>query len=532
MNSTVDKVILLSILIIFTAPVYGQDYEKRLKQYDILSYDFDVTLSEESDEVSGTAKIEVRFISAPKTLELDLSGQQADGTGMTITGLSIDGEEHTFEHRGEIVSIDMRGYSKDVHFIQISYRGIPTDGLIIRTDTNGNKTFFGDHWPNRAHNWIPCNDHSSDKARVSWTVTAPRKFQVVGTGAFAGRSETGDMATTRWASDVPLPPKVFVIGVADFTVEETGVIDGTPVSSWVYTRDAAFGFSNYAMAPSVLQWFLEKIGPYPFEKLANVQSTTMFGGMENAGNIFYYEESVQPGRDVEGLLAHEIAHQWYGNSVTEIDWAHLWLSEGFATYLTNLYMEDKYGYEPVKERLAIQRGTVLAFSRTNQRPVIDEKTTDYMQLLNANSYQKGCWVLHMLREEVGDEAFWLGLQQYYERYRDANATTADFRMVMEATSGTNLKGFFKQWLYAPGHPKLTVDWFQSDGQIALEIYQTQKSKFKFPLQLRLESSDGSDQIVSTQIKGRKTKLTVDSDKELTRLVIDPNVKLLWEPSGN
>src|SRR6266700_2106852 len=178
-----------------------------------------------------------------------------------------------------------------------------------------------------------------------------------------------------------------VIGAAGFAVQYSGTINGTPVYSWVYPENKEKGFYDYAQAVDILPFYIKHVGPYAYEKLANVQSKTIFGGMENAGAIFYSENTVTGTRVSESLLAHEIAHQWFGDMATETDWSHLWLSEGFATYMTILYFEKKY-----------------------EKPVVDSSVTNYMELLNANSYQKGGWILHMLRMEAGDSAFWKGIR--------------------------------------------------------------------------------------------------------------------------
>jgi aminopeptidase N len=151
-----------------------------------------------------------------------------------------------------------------------------------------------------------------------------------------------------------------------------------------------------------LPWLEKHIAPYPYKKLANVQSKTIFGGMENANAIFYFENSVTD-TGIEALMTHEIAHQWFGNSASEKDWSHLWLSEGFATYMTHLYLEEKYGEDSFNNRREADREKVIAFSKTRNTPVSDTSASNnLMQLLNANSYQKGGWVLHMLRRKVGD----------------------------------------------------------------------------------------------------------------------------------
>ena len=153
-----------------------------------------------------------------------------------------------------------------------------------------------------------------------------------------------------------------VIGVAQFAIQYLEAVDNAQISSWIFPQDREKGFYDYALAVPITQWFIDRVGPYPFNKLANVQSKTQFGGMENAGNIFYSERSVTGERNSEGLIAHEIAHQWFGNSASEANWHYVWLSEGFATYFTNLYYEDIYGVENFRERLIQQRNQVIGYA--------------------------------------------------------------------------------------------------------------------------------------------------------------------------
>ncbi len=241
---------------------------------------------------------------------------------------------------------------------------------------------------------------------------------------------------------MPLPTKIMVIGVTDFAVNNIGDVDCIPVSSWVYPPDRDSGFAHYAVAKNILEWYIHRIGPYAFEKLANVQSTTIFGGMENAGCIFYYEKSVTA-KGIESLMAHEIAHQWFGDNVTEKDWPHLWLSEGFATYMTDLYLENKYGEDSLKSLLKTQRRQVVGYSVSHKTPVVDTTESKHlMNLLNDNSYQKGAWVLHMLRRKLGDSLFWKGIRTYYKTYAGRNANTTDLEKVFEKVSRPKPANFF------------------------------------------------------------------------------------------
>jgi aminopeptidase N len=255
----------------------------------------------------------------------------------------------------------------------------------------------------------------------------------------------------------------------------------------------------------ILPFYITHIGPYPFEKCGNVQSKTRFGGLENASAIFYYEASVDsPG--IESLMAHELAHQWFGDAATEARWRHLWLSEGFATYMTLCYLENKYGIDTLKKGLQKDRDIVIAFEKERLTPVIDTSIkTDYMQLLNPNSYEKGGWVLHMLRRQLGDTLFWQGISSYYTAYRNKNASSADFEKIMETVSGRNLHAFFHQWLDVPGHPHLTITWKYDSVKKALLIDITQKGPtlFQFPFDY---ATDGI--LHHTDIRNATTHLEV------------------------
>jgi aminopeptidase N len=416
---------------------------------------------------------------------------------------------------------------------RIAYAGIPSDGLIISENRFGDRTFFGDNWPDRAHNWIPCIDHPSDKATVEFKVSAPDHYRVIANGRMVEETALDHQYKfTHWQTDVPLPTKVMVIGVARFAVENVENELNIPVSTWVYPQNAEEGFRDYRIATEPLGYYIQQIGPYPFSKLANVQSTTLYGGMENAGNIFYQERLVTGKQQQEGIIAHEIAHQWFGNSVSEGNWYHIWLSEGFATYLTDLYMENKYGDERFRMGMERERNIAIRYAGRNQSPVIDTTITDYMDLLNPNSYQKGAWFLHMLRKELGDEVFWECLQSYYKAYQYSNALTGDLQQVAESISGKDLDYFFKQWLYQSGHPILDIRWQQEKSGIEIEIEQTQKGQtFIFPLELELVFRDGSMRCETVKIDQPSENFVIPANMKVEKIIPDPDVWLLFEMNG-
>lgn len=499
---------------------------------DVLEYRVYIDVFEEHDTIEVDEQIKLKLLQPVDSFYLDLHSER-EGKGMNVKALyttvnSTNYESAEFTHRNDRLWIPAKTLPlNEMITIELGFSGIPETGMIIGENKFGQRTFFGDNWPNRAHHWFACVDHPSDKAKMSFRVDHPKKYDVIATGE---KLLSGYSGTTNWvyyASKYDLPTKVMVVGVAEFDRElifhdHSGLFE---MRAWVYEDDAENGFKDMAVAADVVNYFVKEIGPYPFEKLDHVQSTTQFGGMENAGNIFYDENAVTGEGKMEALIAHEVAHQWFGNSASEADWQHLWLSEGFATYFTDLYWENKYGTAAMNERLINERNRVIKFSKTYNHPVVDTEYASLMDLLNANSYQKGAWFLHMLRNKVGNDVFWKGVRNYYEQFKYGNATTADFRLVMEATSGLNLEAFFHQWLEEPGHPILQID----DTNKGLKIRQTQKgTTFTFPLEVEVLYADGSSELTSFSIEKSKECFKLSSDKEITGFRYDPNVKLLFE----
>jgi aminopeptidase N len=506
--------------------------QKNLTILDVQHYQFTIELNDADDSIKGNSLIDLRILKDTDWISLDLTARNPKGKGMEVVDVKENDRSLHFTRISDKLNIQFakRINAGEVKKISIQYKGIPADGLIIATNKYGHRTFFADNWPNRAHNWLVCSDHPSDKASVDFIVIAPDHYQVISNGI---KTEESNMANhfklTHYQETVPLPTKVMVIGVADFAVNLAGMVKNIPIYSWVYPEEKENGFYDYALAKEILPFFIMHIGPYAYLKLANVQSKTIFGGMENASAIFYNENSVKGDRKVEALLAHEIAHQWFGNSATETDWQHIWLSEGFATYMTHLYLEAKYGSDTLVKRMKNDRDEVIAFSKIKKTPVVDTSiTSNFLELLNVNSYQKGGWVLHMLRRKLGDSTFWKGIRKYYDDFAGRNANTEDFRNCMEQVSGQDLKSFFKQWLYSFGQPQLRIDWkYQTpEKELAIKIEQNQEGLFEFPL--KILAITGSQKFSkSIFIKEKQTIVKMQVSEKPIRLVLDPDIDLLF-----
>lgn len=501
---------------------------------DVKIYDLRITLNDTSDVIDVVEKITVNFLDNCEYFELDLVAKNKLDKGMKVHSIQEYGDSFLFDHVDSKLRIyTSRGKKSTEQQFTIRYSGIPIDGLVIGENKYSERTFFGDNWPTRAQNWIACIDHPSDKALVKFTIIAPKKYSIVAVGE---RTSIVDLENSiqqvTYISENVLPTKVIVFGMAEMSTEELTSSNEFPITSWVYNQSKTENFSDLKVAVDPLNYYIDKIGPYPFEKLANVQSTTRFGGMENAGCIFYDEHAFTGENKMENLIAHEIAHQWFGNTVTESDWKHLWLSEGFATYLTNLHIEHKYGREAMNSQLIKDKQRIIKFENQVKRPVIDTITTDLMQLLNPNSYQKGSWFLHMLRNKIGDDTFWRGIKQFYNNYKYKNASSEDFRAVMEEVSEHDLRPFFNQWLRQGEMPKLKISTQKKCFKRKLIIEQTQSEPFTFPLDIEI-TENGQQKTLLLNFTKDISKIEISLNRKGDfEYKLDPNTNLLFRQTSN
>ena len=387
------KKLLTILLSLLSAQILAENGNARLNpDIDVKKYSFSLSLNDTTDVIYGHSTITLVVAGLSDSMRFDLRNMREDGKGMKVTSATVNSINYGWSHHNDKLSIVSPVTMKkgDQLTVAVSYEGIPFDGLLISRNKFGNRTFFADHWPDRASCYLPCIDHVADKASVEFIITAPARYKVVSNGTLVEESNLGgNRRLTHWVENVPLPVKVMTFGAAEFATQLSGIASGAQVWSYVYPENREAGFSDYAVALKPVEYYSTLIGLYPYPKLANVQSKTVFGGLENAGCIFYSEGSVTGTGRSEGLIAHEIAHQWFGNSVTEADWHHVWLSEGFATYLTALYWENKEGRDRLASDMRSARDRVLRASAQNPKPVIDTTIVDLMKLLSANSYQKG-----------------------------------------------------------------------------------------------------------------------------------------------
>lgn len=511
---------------------------------DILSYSFDLTLTDASDNITGLATVDARYLTAGQTqLRLDLIGVNED-KGMMVDEVTMNGEQLVYRHEDDQLFIDLPSSPNAGERIQvtIAYHGVPATGLKIGPNKHGDRTFFSDNWPSRARNWLPTVDHPYDKATSEMRITAPTHYQVVSNGLLIEQTDLGDgNRVTHWKQSVPIATWLYALGVARFAMQRVDTFEGKEIQTWVYPQDRDAGFYDFAVpTKAALAYYSDKIGPYSYEKLANIQSNSVGGGMEAATAIFYGDNSVTGDRSRrwQNVIIHEVAHQWFGNAVTEYDWDDVWLSEGFATYFTLLFREHYYGRDDFVEGLKQASDRIYTFyaDRPDYR-IIHENLDDMSQVTTGMTYQKGAWVLHMLREMLGTDAFWQGIRTYYAEYQDLNATTADFIRHMEEASGQELDWFFEQWLKQGGVVALEGGWQfnRRSNELEISIRQTQSDyDFRITVPFDIVYEDGSTERLTREFSGDvSVTISKKTDQRVVDVVPDPDTQLLarWVFTG-
>ncbi|MCH7563539.1 MAG: M1 family metallopeptidase [Gemmatimonadetes bacterium] len=521
-------------------PHPADTYPKNL-QIDVLHYSFRITLADDTDEIVGEAGIDIRFLAeGVSRVRLDLIGRGGDGRGMFVSEITSSDGPVTFTHQdGELfIALSAPSRKDQRTLFTVHYRGIPATGLIIGPNKHGDRTFFSDNWPNKARNWLPTIDHPYDKATSELIVTAPNHYQVVSNGLMIEETDlSGAMRLTHWKQSVPTATWLYSLGVARFAMQHVGDYQGKAIQTWVYYQDRDAGFYDFAVpTKQVLEFYGDMVGPYSYEKLANIQAASVGGGMEAASAIFYGGNSVTGERTTRwrNVVIHEIAHQWFGNAVTESDWDDVWLSEGFATYFTLLFREHQYGRDDFVEGLKRSRDRVRSFYEDNpDYRIVHDNLDDMSRVTSSQTYQKGGWTLHMLRGVIGDEAFWRGIQDYYRMYRDKNASTDDFRRAMEEASGRDLSGFFQQWLYQGGSLEYEGSWSfdPESGTIEVELNQVQDDGYslRMPVQLGIYVEGNSEpRIEILNVDHMSNRFTISVDREPAAVVLDPNMWVLMD----
>src|SRR5689334_6432224 len=533
------------VIILFAlAPTFAQRVERTVTTWRPLHYDVDIAFNDQLTEFkSARAQIRVEIL-APRLTKLDF-----DFGDLPIDSVTVASQPARTERTPELLNVFLpqpatRGQKLDVTII---YHGHPKDGMVFEKDRDGNPSATGDNWPNRVHHWIPSLDHPSAKATVSFTVSAPQRYEVIANGKFV--TIMGNAATSHWKFDEAkaIPPYCMIITANQGAIINSPDKSVTNLMFNVAQRDQEYAPKGFAGAVPALAFFNETIAPYPYEKLALIIGATQFGGMENSSAIVFASNLFDPrGPDqrkmsthfgipsrIESVVAHEIAHQWFGDSVTEATWADLWLSEGFATYFAGLFIQRYDGEDAFRAYMNDNAQKYFTYEKQRNAPIHDTQTQDLMKLLNENNYEKGAWVLHMLRMRLGDDVFFHGLRDYYNEHHEGNATTEDLRAALERASKTNLREFFARWIYGSGHPvyewsSQTAEQRNGTNLVTIVIKQTQAGlPFLDPIPVTI-TSEGKTTRLTLQPKGKLATAQVRVGKVPLDFKIDPDDTILKE----
>ena len=531
------------VLACCAAIVPAQRRERIVTNWRPLHYDVSLSFNDGITEISSArTEVTVRVLK-PNVTKIDF-----DFGEMPIDAVTVSGKPARYQKTANTLDVLLPDAARngDELKIAISYHGRPKDGLIFANDRDGKPSATGDNWPNRVHHWIPSLDHPSAKATVSFTIAAPPRHVVVANGSFLTMTRNGTAPSVwRFEEAKAIPAYCMVIAVNEGALINSPDTSVTKLFYNVPHRDAEYAPKGFSPAAPSLAFFSQTVGPYPYDKLALIIAATRFGGMENSSAIVFTNNifDLRPNEKmsarfgvpqrIESLVAHEIAHQWFGDSVTQSTWADLWLSEGFATYFAALFIEKHDGQEAFREYMSSAAQRYFAYEKQTNAPIHDTQTQDLMKLLNENNYEKGAWVLHMLRQRLGDEAFFRGLRNFYNAHASGNATTEDLRAALEKSSGKNLRAFFARWIYGSGHP--VYEWSSQatelrngSNSVTIVLKQVQSgAPFLDPVSLTI-TSEGQTTRLTIYPKGKVASTQLRTGKVPFDIQIDPENTLLKE----
>jgi aminopeptidase N len=544
--------ILISAFLFLSIPAFAQTSRpdfNRTSTFDVQHYVIRVSFDRVARKVIGDTTVRL------KMLREGLQQVRLDSVGISYSSVTLekDGTPLGF-HTGAgsiLITLDRTYSPNETIGIRFHYTAVPKKGVYFVPEVKGEGGLAGHSaqiWtqgePEEARHWFPSFDFPGDKATTEQYITANRSETVVGNGTLVEKTDNSNGTTTHhFRMDVPFSTYLvsFVVGEYAAVKEKYKEI---PLGYYVYPGTESVVPKAYGKTREMLRVFEEVTQvEFPFAKYdQTIVSAFNLGGMENVTattmsdtEILLVNNPIFAG-GVEDLVSHELAHSWFGNLVTCKNWAELWLNEGFATFMEAVSREKLYGRrayifkilgdaEEFKTDDAVNPKRHGLFNR-------NAANVDSLFERSGTTYHKGSAVLHTLREEVGDRAFWQAVKIYLDRHRFGNVETTDLKKVMEETSGTDLGWFFDQWVYGLGSPKMTVKqaYNAASKTLSITVTQTQRQDrftpltFKMAVDVDIHSGGGVtiekiqiDKRLETfrfKVSGRPTKLVIDKDEKI------------------
>jgi len=434
--------------------------------------------------------------------------------------------------------LTIQGVNPAGEAIKIRWHGKPTRGLYFTGPTDAEPDRGHMSWSQcqdeDAHFFFPCLDHPSVKCRWSMAFTVPEGMQAIGNGRFAGQDGT----TWRWEQEEPMPAYLFTVCVGKFDVyTEAG--EGVPVRYLAPEGVSDADFKRiFGKTPRMIAFFEERYGhPYPWPRYDQVVvHDFIFGGMENVASttltdLCLTDERAAIDWDAEDLVAHELAHQWFGDLLTCQDWSQGYLNEAWATYSEVLWKTHDLGQDEADYHLYGDLKNYLAECASRyKRPIVSYQFREPIDMFDRHLYEKAALVVHTLRNHLGETAFWAGVKRYLHDNAHTTVHTRDFQVAMETASGRNLDGFFQDWILSPGHPALSVKTSWTKDLLKVTVTQKQNGDdvpqaYRFPLALKVITADG-ERDVTLPVEERTRTWAIPLDQEPTRVEIDPGFRFL------
>jgi aminopeptidase N len=511
---------------------------ERLRFVDVRHIKAELTLDIKKREVRGTVTHTVRPLHPfLKAVELDC------GKDLKVTRITLgpDKTPCTFRRDGDTLAIALekpRGPG-DTLDLAIEYAGSPDRGLrfIVPDPAYPEKplAIWTQGEAEDTRHWLPCYDYPNDRATSEMIVTVEKPLSVLSNGVLVGtRPGPGNTTTYHWKMDVPFVSYLISLAVADFSVYHDKVGD-LPVDYYVPKPvDEATARRFLGKTPRMITFFKEATGrPYPYAQYAQSCMPDFGGGMENITattmtDQAMHDEIAELEENADGLVSHELAHQWFGDLLTCKDWSHIWLNEGFASYFAALFTEHDRGEDAFRIEMSQELQGYLNSDREYRRPIVEPRYESSDDMFDGMTYQKGACVLHMLRCLIGDEAWRKGIRRYVAEHQLEVVETEEFRKAMEAASGKDLKWFFDQWVYKAGHPELKVRWRYEDDDksVRVRVEQTQAVDestplFRLPTTLEVAEDVGGVRTIPIVIDGDSQEFVIPAVARPRMVQIDP-----------
>jgi aminopeptidase N len=521
---------------------------ERSRPFAIRHLALDLGLQPKRKSVAGTATLDFERVS-PTDTELVL-----DAIGFELSRVRIDTgggwSDAPYEYDGDQIRVQIPP-RVDHGKIEIDYRATPRRGLYFLAPDDVVKNRPEQIWSQcqdeDGRHWFPCHDKPHVKMTTELRVRVPEGMTVLSNGelAFKDTPKGASPWVFHYKMNQPHPSYLMTLVAGRFDVIEDRdamVAEGraVPVVYYVPPGKKDDGLRAFGETPCMIELFGRLTGvPYPWSRYSQVVvSDFIFGGMENTTATTMYEHVLLDSRaaiDIvsHDLVAHELAHQWFGDYVTCRDWSHGWLNEGFATYFEHVEREDRlgrdeyfYGVEGDLESY------LLEASGRYQRAIVCRDYENPIDLFDRHLYEKGGLVLHMLRAELGDELFYRGLGNYLRRHALGIVETNDLVRALEETSGRSLERFFDQWVYRPGHPVLKAKVAYEDGLLSVSIKQTQKTGevavFAFDLEIEVADESGKARRYKKHVETESDALVVSLHERPAWVGFDPELRVIGE----